>query len=206
MSRETLGIPRNSVVFYSCQNPCKRNPSNLRDQLAIVLSVPESVVIYKGGEMSQLESVVNGVAQEVGLSPERIRILPHVADQAVHRGNMRIADVVLDTFPYNGVTTTLEALWCGIPVVTQVGRQYAARCGASILSDCSLGDLIADSSDAYRRLGTRLGTDTTLLREVTDRCQAARTKASVFDPRDLAARLTSLFLGVVGKFTDRQFA
>lgn len=192
ITREALGIPGNAFVFYSSQSPYKRNPRNIRDQLAIVAAVPGSFVVYKGGDVACLARTIGESAQEIGLSPERVRILEECPDQAVHRANLSIADLVLDTYPYNGVTTTLEALWSGLPVLTQAGAQYAARCGASILGSSDLGDLVAGDPEAYRSIGTRLGCDREAHRQVLARCRQARMRAPVFDPGALAMKLGRL--------------
>ena len=68
-------------------------------------------------------------------------------------------DIALDTFPYNGTTTTCEALWMGVPVVTLAGDRHAARVGASLLSNIQLSSLIASSVDEYVRIASQLASD-----------------------------------------------
>ena len=65
-------------------------------------------------------------------------------------------DIALDTFPYNGTTTTCDALWMGVPVISQVGQHHASRVGLSILSQVGLGSLAAASSEEYVAKATAL--------------------------------------------------
>ena len=76
-----------------------------------------------------------------------------------HLGWYHRVDVGLDTFPYNGTTTTCEALWMGVPVVSLTGRIHAARVGASLLTAAGLPDLLAADEDAYVAIATGLAAD-----------------------------------------------
>jgi predicted O-linked N-acetylglucosamine transferase (SPINDLY family) len=68
-------------------------------------------------------------------------------------------DIALDTFPYNGTTTTCEALWMGVPVITMTGNRHAARVGASLLTQVGLTELIASTSEEYVNIATLLASD-----------------------------------------------
>ena len=75
-------------------------------------------------------------------------------------------DIALDPFPYNGTTTTCEALWMGVPVVTLRGDRHAGRVGASLLTQVGLSDLIADSTEAYVEMAVALTSDPARLCEL----------------------------------------
>jgi predicted O-linked N-acetylglucosamine transferase (SPINDLY family) len=84
-----------------------------------------------------------------GVPIERVALAPHEPDHRAHLEAHRAADVALDTFPYNGVTTTCDALWMGVPVVTLAGSRHQARVGVSLLERAGLGELVARTPDDY---------------------------------------------------------
>jgi predicted O-linked N-acetylglucosamine transferase (SPINDLY family) len=99
-----------------------------------------------------------------GIAPERL-LVSHVPSQEYFQTYGRM-DIALDPFPYCGGTTTCDALWMGVPVVTLCGRIAAGRAGASILSNAGLAELIAHSPDEYERIVADLAGDLPRLREL----------------------------------------
>lgn len=91
-----------------------------------------------------------------GVGADRLEIVARIPTRAEHLAFYRRADVALDTFPYHGTTTTCEAMWMGLPVVTLVGDRHASRVGASLLHTVGLDDLVAHSHDDYVRIAAEL--------------------------------------------------
>jgi predicted O-linked N-acetylglucosamine transferase (SPINDLY family) len=94
-----------------------------------------------------------------GVAAERIDLRPSVASTAGHLQMYSEVDIALDPFPYNGTTTTCEALWMGVPVVSLSGDTHAARVGDSISSGVGLGELVAGSLDRYAEIAVALAGD-----------------------------------------------
>src|SRR6185436_10653249 len=97
--------------------------------------------------------------QRHGIDAQRVTLrgrTPGLEDHLADYGQM---DIALDTFPYNGTTTTCEALWMGVPVVTLRGDRHAGRVGASLLSQIGLPDLIANSVEEYVEIVVALASD-----------------------------------------------
>jgi len=133
-------------------------------------------------------------AEQLGVNPERLRFLPPVDSEYVHRANMQtLADVVLDTYPYNGATTTLEALWLGIPLVTRVGQQFAARNSYAFLTQCGITEGIAHSASEYIAWGVRLGTDAQLRQDIRQRLLASRRTSPLWHGQRFAQELGQAF-------------
>ncbi|NET83920.1 MAG: O-linked N-acetylglucosamine transferase, SPINDLY family protein, partial [Moorea sp. SIO1F2] len=125
LRRDHLDIPNDATIYLSSQKGYKRNPDTTRLQMKIIKAVPNSYFLIKGkSDQDSIKRFFNQIAEEEGVECDRLRFLPEVPTEAVHRANLGIADVVLDTYPYNGATTTLETLWMGIPLVTRVGEQF----------------------------------------------------------------------------------
>ncbi|APB35203.1 Putative O-linked N-acetylglucosamine transferase, SPINDLY family [Gloeomargarita lithophora Alchichica-D10] len=181
--REDLGIDPTAVIFYTAQSGYKRHPEIVDLQLQILQQVPNSYLcvkyIYDGDGLSQQ---FHTQAERWGIDPQRLRFLPPVNSEYVHRANLQcLADVILDTYPYNGATTTLEALWLGIPLVTRVGQQFAARNSYAFLTQCGISEGIAHSAEEYVAWGVRLGTDSELRQEIRQRLLASRRTSPLWD-------------------------
>ena len=175
MRRDELEIPENAVVYLSSQTGYKRNPDNARLQLQIIKEVPNSYFLLKNiGDIESVRAFVQQIATEVGVEQERLRFLPQVDSEEIHRANLSIADIVLDTYPYNGATTTLETLWMGIPVVTRVGEQFAARNSYAMMINAGVTEGIAWSNEEYLEWGVRLGKDPDLRQEISWRLYKSR--------------------------------
>jgi predicted O-linked N-acetylglucosamine transferase (SPINDLY family) len=96
--------------------------------------------------------------QDHCIAPERVAFVGRVALSKYFRTYNHV-DIALDTFPYAGGTTTCDALWMGVPVVTLAGRTAIGRAGVSILSNAGLPELIAQSPEEYIRIATDLASD-----------------------------------------------
>lgn len=176
LRREDLGIAPDAIIFFTAQSGYKRHPEVVDWQLKIVQQVPNSYLcvkyIYDG---EGLQQQFRTQAEHLGLDPHRLRFLPPVDSEYVHRANVQaLADVILDTYPYNGATTTLEALWLGIPLVTRVGQQFAARNSYAFLTQCGITAGIAHSEAEYTAWGVRMGTDAQLRQDIRQQLLASR--------------------------------
>src|SRR5262249_20615490 len=117
-------------------------------------------------------------AQENGIAPERL-VFAERAQLRQHLSRQRCADLALDTFYYNGHTTTSDALWAGLPVVTRKGPTFAGRVAASLLEASGFSDLITHTAEQYEELAFRLATQRELLASIKQRL--ARSTGSLFD-------------------------
>jgi predicted O-linked N-acetylglucosamine transferase (SPINDLY family) len=166
--RDSLGIPNDAVVYFSSQTGYKRNPENVKLQLRIIKQVKNSYFLIKNlGDEASMREFFEQLAAEEDVDTSRLRFLPQVSLEEIHRANLGIADVVLDTYPYNGATNTLETLWMGIPLVTRVGEQFAARNSYTMMVNAGITEGIAWSDEAYVEWGIKLGQDSSLRQEIS---------------------------------------
>jgi protein O-GlcNAc transferase len=103
---------------------------------------------------------------ERGVAAERVELLAWLPDAAAHLAVYHRVDIALDPFPYNGTTTTCEALWMGVPVVTLRGDRHAGRVGASLLGQVGLTDLIGNSVEEYVEIAHALAGNPARLNEL----------------------------------------
>lgn len=175
LTRQKINVTEDAIVYLSVQNKIKSNPAILRLQLQIIKAVPKSIFLIKGGsDNNSIRELIYTISQELDLNFQCIKFLPLDPDEETHRANLAIADIVLDTYPYNGATTTLETLWMGIPLVTRVGEQFAARNSYAFLRQVGVSEGIAWTDQEYIDWGVRFGLETDLRIKVKKKLQSAR--------------------------------
>jgi predicted O-linked N-acetylglucosamine transferase (SPINDLY family) len=140
-----------AVVFCSFNMLEKVNAQTVLLWARILREVPGSRLLIKAGILRHEPTAVR--VRECfaahGVDDTRIELVAWVEDRASHLGLYGRADIALDTFPYNGTTTTCEALWMGVPVVTLAGEAHMSRVGATLLAATGLDDLVARTPEAY---------------------------------------------------------
>ncbi|WP_333099104.1 MULTISPECIES: O-linked N-acetylglucosamine transferase family protein [unclassified Microcoleus] len=194
LRREDLSIPSDAVVYMSSQVGYKRHPDTARLQMKIVAEVPNSYFLIKGGAGEEsLKSFFNQLAEEESVKIDRLRFLPQDPTEAIHRANLGIADVVLDTYPYNGATTTLETLWMCIPLVTRVGEQFSARNSYTMMMNVGVMEGIAWSDDQYVDWGVRLGKDAVLRQQVSWKLRQSRLTSPLWNGKQFAREMENAY-------------
>jgi predicted O-linked N-acetylglucosamine transferase (SPINDLY family) len=184
LSRRDFDIPDNAVVFLSAQTGQKRNPNTVRLQLRILKATPNGYLLIKGwGDDIVIQDLFLKLAREEEVDLNRLRFLKLDQNEFIHRANLQIADVILDTYPYNGATTTLEALWMGVPIVTRLGQQCAARNSYTFMAQVGVTDGIATTDNEYVHWGTRFGNEPQLRQKVNAQLRQSRHTASVWDTK-----------------------
>jgi predicted O-linked N-acetylglucosamine transferase (SPINDLY family) len=124
-----------------------------------------------------------------GIGSDRVHILQPAATVAGHLAQYAQIDIALDPTPYNGTTTTCEALWMGVPVVTLAGNRHAGRVGVSLLTNAGLPGLVAKDEDDYIRLATQLAHDPSRLREYRATLRQRMSASPLCDAHAYARRL-----------------
>ncbi len=204
LSREQLDLPPDAIVYFSSQTGPKRHPDNVRLQMKILYCVPNSYFLVKAPytDPESIASFFNQLAEEEGVSSERLRFLPTVDHEAIHRANLTIADVVLDTYPYNGATTTLETLWMGIPLVTRVGEQFAARNSYSMMINAGVKEGIAWTDEEYFEWGVRLGKDEELRQTIQWKLRQSRHTSPLWNGKQFAREMENAYQQMWWKYVN----
>ena len=194
LRREDLNIPNDAIVYLSAQSGCKRHPDTVRLQMKVLKDVSNSYLLIKGlAQEEAIQSFFNEIADQEGVDSDRLRFLPMVSLEAIHRANLGIADVVLDTFPYNGATTTLETLWMGIPLVTKVGEQFAARNSYTMMMNAGITEGIAWTDEEYIEWGIRLGKDAKLRQEISWKLRQSRQTAPLWNGKQFTREMEKAY-------------
>lgn len=188
-SRADCGLPGAGVVFCCFNNSYKTNPASFARAMAVLRGVPGSVLWLLSGP-GRGDDRLRAAARAAGIDPARLVFMakqPH----ARYLARLQLADLFLDSNPYNAHTTASDALWAGCPVLTRPGRTFAARVAGSLNHHLGLGELNARDDDAFVALAVALGNDPARLQSLRARLHGLRATSGLFDmagfARDFAA-------------------
>jgi glycosyltransferase involved in cell wall biosynthesis len=152
------------VTFGSFNNFLKVTDDTLAVWAKILTQVPNSSLFIKSVYFDDPEVRKNVLERlaSAGIAEDRVEISGFFAATQDHLAAYNRVDVALDTLPYNGTTTTCEALWMGVPVVSLVGDRHAARVGLSLLTAIGHAEWAAENEDAYIEKAVTLAQDRAL--------------------------------------------
>jgi protein O-GlcNAc transferase len=156
------------ITFGSFNYFSKVSPEVLKLWIEILKIIPDAHLIMKAkGFIDEVmcKNIMDTFNSE-GIEVDRIALLPFKQSIRDHLEIYNSVDIGLDTFPYNGTTTTCEALWMGVPVITLAGITHVARVGTSLLSNIGLHELIAKNHEEYVKIAVNLANDITKLRSL----------------------------------------
>ncbi len=174
--RQEMGIDSNQVVYLCAAPATKLNPELALNQIKILKQVPQSILLYKGiGDLQVIQSVYQAACAAENVSFNRVNFLPRNRTEEAHRTIYQIADVLLDSYPYNGGTHNLEALWFQLPVVTRFGKQFLSRMGYSCLKTLGISAGLAASWEEYVAWGIKFGLDAGLRNGIREQLKKAQT-------------------------------
>jgi predicted O-linked N-acetylglucosamine transferase (SPINDLY family) len=162
----TLPADRNRHVTFGAFNSfSKVTPASLATWATILAAVPGSRLLLKAKPLDNpsTRAAVLAAFAAAGVSADRLDLRTWVPLDE-HTALLGSVDLMLDTFPYAGHTTTCQGLWMGAPTVTRYGREFRGRVGLSIMTQLGLPEFAVDSADAYARRATELATDLSRLR------------------------------------------
>ncbi|MBF0293907.1 MAG: tetratricopeptide repeat protein [Magnetococcales bacterium] len=191
-SRGEAGLPAEGMVFCSFNQSCKFNAESFALWCRLLEAVPESLLWLRE---APAEAVANlrREAAERGIDPDRLHFAPRTATLEGHLARLALADLALDTFPYNSHATGCDALWSGVPLVTLQGNAFAGRVGASLLHAVGLPELVASDPEGYLALAVELARHPDRLAALRERLRVHRLSWPLFDTGRFAKDLARLY-------------
>src|SRR5206468_1934091 len=132
----------------------KISPLAMKFWAALLNAAPNSRLVIKAKSLADesTRAIARRMLESHGVARDRVEIGGWTSDVSDHLARYNDIDIALDTFPYNGTTTTCEALWMGVPVVTCAGQTHVSRVGASLLNAIGLSDLVAENEQDWLQL------------------------------------------------------
>ncbi len=183
------------VTFASFNILPKQGPAVLEHWASILRELPGSRLLLKTKQLASglARRYVLDVFAQQGVSEDRLLLRSHMASFEEHMELYQQVDIGLDPFPYNGATTTCEALSMGVPVITLRGDRHVGRVGASILSRVGLAGLVAESLDEYRQLAVNLASNIEQLEALRGSLRATMMSSPLTDTATLTRELEAVF-------------
>lgn len=190
-TRAELGLPPGGFVFCCFNASYKITPEVFASWMRILSAVPESVLFLLGSN-GIAERNLRREAASHGFSADRLVFGGRVGP-AEYLVRYRAADLFLDTAPYNAGTTASDALWVGLPVLTCIGRSFASRVAASVLTAAGLPELVTEHRSDYERLAIELATEPARLAALRRKLADNRARCALFDTPRITRELEDLY-------------
>jgi predicted O-linked N-acetylglucosamine transferase (SPINDLY family) len=191
--RAACGLPETGLVFCCFNNTYKLSPAFFDIWARLLCAIPGSVLWLADAAQTVKHNLVREAAAR-GVAAERLVFAPRLPRLADHLARHRLADLFLDTLPYNAHTTASDALWAGLPVLTCAGECFAGRVAASLLAAAGLPELVTRSMADYEALALRLAAEPALLGALRQRLETNRATAPLFDGPRYLHHLESAYL------------
>jgi len=199
-TRAEAGLPEDAIVFCCFNGAHKITPFTWQRWMTILQQVPGSV-LWLLDSIETTNNRLKELASQHGIGPDRI-IFAAKKRNPDHLARYPLADLFLDTAPYGAHTTSSDAMWMGVPVITLVGRSFASRVCGSLAKSAGMEDLICTTPQQFTALAIELGSNKEKLLKYRRQLQANRDSCVLFNTPLLVSELEKLYEGMWKDFSD----
>ena len=194
-NREDYGIPENAFVYCAFNQSFKITELIFKAWLTLLEKYPKSILWLTHSNAWSTRNLKD-YANKYGINPERI-IFASRAPNDEHIARHALADLYLDTLPYNAHTSASDALSMNLPIVTLKGNTFASRVAGSLLHSLNLDELITENIENYIRCASRLTEDLKYRQDIIYRLNEAKKSSPIFQPQLFVKTLESIYLNLV---------
>ena len=194
-NRAECGLPDNGFVYCCFNNNYKITPVMFETWMRILSRTPGSVLWLLADTVWSQENFLKE-AERLGIARDRLIFASRVAPPD-YLARYQLADLFLDTYPFNAGTTANDSLWMGLPLLTLSGRSFISRMAGSLLTVLGIPDFIADSIGDYEEKAVAFGLETDRVKEARRHLIAARTTSPLYDMTQFAKHLEAAFESTV---------
>jgi protein O-GlcNAc transferase len=159
----------------------------------LLVAVPNSVLWLTATSVAAQRNLARE-AELRGVARQRLVFAPYITSGEDHLARLALADLFLDTLPYNAHASACDALWAGVPVLSQSGNTFAGRVGASLLRACNLPELIVDSPASYEALALGLAREPSALSAIKGKLVRNRLSCALFDTTRFTRHLEAAYI------------
>jgi len=192
-SRAEAGLPAEGFIFCSFNNSYKFSPDMFALWMRLLKAVPASVLWLSQANDAATRNLQRE-AETSGAARDRLVFAPFIASSADHLARLSLADLFLDTRPYNAHSSAADALWAGVPVLTAPGSTFAGRVAASIVQAAGLPEMVTESPESYEALALELAQNPAMIEHLKARLKRGRRSQPLFDTARFTRNLESAYL------------
>jgi predicted O-linked N-acetylglucosamine transferase (SPINDLY family) len=197
-TRAQLGLPESGFVFCCFNNNYKITPTTFDSWVRILQQVPGSVLwLFEDNATAALNLRKEAVSR--GLDPQRL-VFAKKMPLPDHLARHKLADLFIDTLPYNAHTTATDALWMGLPLVTLAGEAFASRVAASLLKALGMPELMTSSEEDYEAAAVELAMKPDQLQQIKNKLAAHRLTTPLFNTQLFTRHIESAYLQMYASY------
>ncbi len=189
-SRKDEGLPETGVIYCCFNNSNKVTPEVFNRWMEILRRVPDSILWFRDYNSMQKENLAKE-AHRLGIDPDRLIFAKRTQSLEQHYARLSLADLFLDTWPFNAHTTASDAIRAGVPLLTLAGSTFASRVAGSLMATMELTEMITESAEDYVELACALAADSHRLEEIKDRLKANLITTPLFDSEQFTENFES---------------
>jgi len=197
-TRSSQGLPESGFIFTCFNNAYKITPQIFDVWMKLLKEVPGSV-LWLSKPSSEAMLNLQKEAVNRGVDSARLIFAIRVPGRTDHLSRLRLADLFLDTPNYNAHATAADALWAGVPVLTQIGNTFAGRVAASQISALGFSELIAHSEGEYIAKALAFANHPETLQSIRQQLEKSRASATLFNTKQYVKDLESLYVSLLSK-------
>ena len=191
-TKQEVGLPEEGFVF-ACFNSNYKITPDVFDVWARILKSVEGSVLWLFEDNKAAALNLRKEAHRRGLAPERLVFAPKI-EISEHLARHKLADLFIDTLPYNAHTTASDALWAGLPVLTCMGESFASRVAASLLNAIEMPELITNSLREYEELAVAVGKDPQRAQALKQKLETNKLTTPLFDSALFTNNIENLYV------------
>ena len=197
-TRKEFDLPDDKFVFCCFNNNYKILPELLTSWVRIMNHV-ENSIMWLIADNPSVKKNLKKQAQYYGIDPARLVFAQRIS-LSEHLARHRLADLFLDTFPYNAHTTASDALWAGLPILTRIGQSFPSRVAASLLHAIGMPELITNTQQEYEELAIELATNPEKLNAIKEKLAVNRSSMPLFDTPLFTKHLETAYLKMYERY------
>jgi predicted O-linked N-acetylglucosamine transferase (SPINDLY family) len=201
-TKEDFDLPADQFVFCSFNNNYKINPKMFDSWSRILKRAPHSVLWLLGGNPTTQHNLIKE-AKARGIDPSRLIFASRIAYEK-YLARFRVADLFLDTLPFNAGTTASDCLWAGLPVLTTLGDAFAGRMAGSLLMAMELPELVANTLEEYENKAVELAQDPARVKALKETIEKNRFTTPLFDSKSFTKDLELGYQKMMDRFYNHQ--
>ena len=185
--RLDFNIPEDAFIFCCFNNSYKISPEEYDIWMKLLKEIENSYLLLLSYDTLDQKNLLFE-ANKRNVDSSRIKFFAYTNIED-HLARHTLVDLYLDTFNYNGHTSTVDALWAGVPVITKLGQSFTARVCSSLLTTFNLSEMITKNNNDYKNLACRLAKDKNLLKKVKTKVSQNKSSSKLFNTKEYVMNL-----------------